>query len=55
MNGSSNLEEADRKPFSLCPVCLRKLSYYLEFEGEEHQRFKELRNIFRYMNMQDPK
>jgi len=24
MNGSNKLEEADRKPFLLCPVCTRK-------------------------------
>ena len=35
MNGSSQLEEADKKPFALCPVCLRKLSCYLKFEGQE--------------------
>jgi len=39
MNGSSQLEEADLKPFSLCPVCLRKMSSYLGFNGEELQLF----------------
>ena len=55
MNGSSNLEEADQKPFTLCPVCLRKLSYYLGFEGEELHCYRELRNIFKFMNYNDPK
>ena len=27
MNGSNNLEESDRSPHYLCPVCLRKLHY----------------------------
>jgi len=35
MNGSSQLEEADNKPFALCPVCLRKMSSYLGFNGDE--------------------
>jgi len=29
MNGSNLLKEADLKPFNLCPICLRKLFYYL--------------------------
>ena len=55
MNGSSQLDEADRKPFALCPVCLRKLSYYFSFEGEELIRYQELREVFRYMNHSDEK
>jgi hypothetical protein len=53
MNGSSQLEEADRKPFALCPVCLRKLSYYFGFEGEELSRYTELKEVFKYMNHGD--
>ena len=33
MNGSNKLEEADRKPFALCPVCLRKLKHYIKFSN----------------------
>ena len=29
MNGSNLVEEADKKPFILCPVCLRKIAVYL--------------------------
>jgi hypothetical protein len=53
MNGSSQLEEADRKPFALCPACLRKLSYYFGFEGEELSRYIELKEVFKYMNHGD--
>jgi len=34
MNGSNLLEEADRKPFLLCPVCLRKTAVYHNFEDK---------------------
>mmetsp|Transcript_21836 Transcript_21836/g.33810 ORF Transcript_21836/g.33810 Transcript_21836/m.33810 type:complete len:82 (-) Transcript_21836:473-718(-) len=54
MNGSSNLEEADLKPFALCPICLRKLGFYLGFEGQEQQRYWELKSLFKMMNMKDP-
>lgn len=53
MNGSSQLEEADNKPFALCPVCLRKISSYLGFNGDELQMYKELRDVFRLMNHKD--
>ena len=55
MNGSSQLEEADRKPFALCPVCLRKISSYLQFNGEELTYFQELRDVFKLMNHKDKK
>jgi len=32
MNGSNNLEENDRKPIFMCPVCIRKLQYNIKFE-----------------------
>mmetsp|Transcript_29601 Transcript_29601/g.45119 ORF Transcript_29601/g.45119 Transcript_29601/m.45119 type:complete len:101 (+) Transcript_29601:118-420(+) len=35
MNGSSSLEEADLKPFYLCPVCMKKLMTYLGSMGRE--------------------
>lgn len=54
MNGSSQLDEADQKPFALCPVCLRKLSYYLDFEGAELQRYKKMREVVKIMNHKDP-
>ena len=30
MNGSNLVAEADKKPFALCPICLRKLDVYCE-------------------------
>ena len=30
MNGSNLVTEADKKPFALCPICLRKLDTYCE-------------------------
>lgn len=53
MNGSSQLEEADLKPFALCPVCLRKISSYLGFNGDELQMYKELKDVFTLMNFND--
>lgn len=53
MNGSSQLDEADHKPFALCPVCLRKISSYLQFNGEELTYFQELRDVFKLMNHKD--
>jgi len=53
MNGSSQLDEADRKPFALCPVCLRKMSSYLGFNGQELQLYKEMRDVFKLMNHND--
>jgi archaemetzincin len=40
MNGVNNLEEDDRKPNTLCSVCLRKLT--LNFGFDNRKRFKEL-------------
>lgn len=31
MNESSNVYEAEKQPFFLCPVCLRKLQKFLQF------------------------
>lgn len=53
MNGSSQLKEADQKPFALCPVCLKKLGFYLGFEGEELARYQELKKAFELMNHND--
>ena len=53
MNGSSTMEEADHKPFALCAVCLRKISSYLKFNGEELGYYSELREVFKLMNHND--
>ena len=28
MNGTNLIEEADKKPFALCPICIRKVIYF---------------------------
>lgn len=42
MNGSNLLEEADRKPFLLCPICLRKIAVYHHFEDKIAQRYIQI-------------
>ena len=32
MNGSNSLDETDRSPATLCPVCLKKLAWNLHFD-----------------------
>jgi len=51
MNGSNLVEESDRKPFSFCPLCLRKVSAYFNFNDGIIKRqqaivehFKQLKN-----------
>ena len=38
MQGSNHLEEADRRPLDLCPVCLRKLQSAVGFRLRERYR-----------------
>ncbi|UCB47154.1 MAG: hypothetical protein JSV25_07000 [Spirochaetota bacterium] len=40
MNGSNHLEESDARPLHLCPVCLHKLYYTIEFNVRD--RYMEL-------------
>lgn len=35
MNGANNLEESDRDQLQLCPICLRKLQFMLDFDLED--------------------
>jgi archaemetzincin len=41
MNGSNHLAESDRRPLHLCPVCLRKLKWSIEFDVVERYRALE--------------
>jgi archaemetzincin len=43
MNGSNYRKEADRRPFSLCPVCLRKILWDRDIDAG--QRFRQLQKI----------
>jgi len=38
MNGSNHLQESDARPFSLCPVCLRKLQSSIGFDIVDRYR-----------------
>ncbi len=40
MNGSNTLEENDKKPMEMCPVCIRKLQHNITFEMVD--RYKQL-------------
>lgn len=44
MNGSNSLEEMDRQPPFLCPVCLKKLAWNLGFDVRA--RYRTLRAIY---------
>lgn len=39
MNGSNLLNEADQKPFLLCPICERKLETYLNLKDKLPLRY----------------
>lgn len=43
MNGSNHLDESDRQPLHLCPICLRKLHASVEFDLLE--RYQSLREF----------
>ena len=43
MNGANHLKETDLQPLQLCPVCLRKLQFNLEFDMLK--RYEELQKI----------
>ncbi|HEY8142010.1 MAG TPA: archaemetzincin [Kofleriaceae bacterium] len=45
MNGSNHLDETDRRPVHLCPVCLRKLHYAIGFDPD--RRYRDLERFFR--------
>ncbi len=38
MNGSNSLPEADRRPTHLCPECLEKIEWRLDFDSRERYR-----------------
>jgi len=45
MNGVNSLEEMDRSPLHLCPVCLGKLQWNLKFDAV--QRYRSLGRFYR--------
>ncbi len=40
MNGSNSLDESDRGPLHLCPMCLRKIHWGLKFKP--HERYQKI-------------
>ena len=44
MNGANHIEEADKKPLHVCPVCLRKLQRSINFDVI--QRYEALERFF---------
>jgi archaemetzincin len=51
MNGSNHLAESDRRPLHLCPVCLRKLQFSVEFGVA--QRYEALTPFYRHVGFDD--
>ena len=45
VNGSNSLEEADRQPLHLCPLCLKKLHWNLRFDPAA--RYRALARFYR--------
>jgi len=44
MNGSNSFPEADKRPIWLCPACLYKLTWYLDYDVAD--RFDYLYNFY---------
>ena len=51
MNGSNSLQETDRSPLHVCPVCLRKLHWGLKFDPAV--RYKKLSSFLEEQEMND--
>ncbi len=49
MNGSNSLDEMDRAPIELCPVCLKMLQYNLRFDVRS--RYRRLAAIYERANL----
>jgi archaemetzincin len=51
MNGSNNLQESDRQPAHVCPVCLRKLQHAIGFDPAS--RYDRLAAFYDRVGMKD--
>jgi archaemetzincin len=51
MNGSNHLQESDRRPLHLCPVCLRKLHFSVGFDVVK--RYAALAQFDRQAGLED--
>jgi archaemetzincin len=50
VNGSNHMQESDSRPIHLCPVCLRKLQYNIEFDVVK--RYQKLLVFYKQAGMQ---
>jgi len=50
INGSNHMQESDSRPIHLCPVCLRKLQYNIEFDVVK--RYQKLLGFYKQAKMQ---
>jgi archaemetzincin len=51
MNGRNSLEESDRRPLRLCPICLKKLQWNRGFDIIS--RYERLKEFFESQNLQE--
>ena len=51
MNGSNHLQESDRRPSHLCPVCLRKLQFGVGFDVVK--RYQDLAQFDEQAGLED--
>lgn len=51
MDGSNHLQESDRRPLHLCPVCLRKLQFSVGLDVEK--RYEALAQFDRQAGLND--
>jgi archaemetzincin len=51
MNGSNHLQESDRRPLHLCPVCLRKLQFGVGFDVVK--RYQDLAQFDEQAGLED--
>ncbi|MDB9741643.1 archaemetzincin [Akkermansiaceae bacterium] len=52
MNGSNGMNETDRSPYHLCPVCLRKIHWGLKFDPVK--RYMRIHDFFKKHQMSEP-
>lgn len=52
LNGSNYLDESDRRPTHICPVCLRKLHWSSDIDPRE--RYIELEQVYRTLGFVEP-
>jgi archaemetzincin len=51
MSGSNSLEESDRRPLRLCPICLKKLQWNRGFDMTK--RYERLKRFFENQDLKE--